>query len=199
MYIIKKTDAKITCINDKAWEMANVADINCKNWSQFPYAPKTTAKILYSDYGIHVQLESEEKPLLARRTEQNTFVCEDSCMEFFFRPNENDMRYINFEFNPFGTMYLAVRTTRFDPVYPTEDKSYFETKTYVDDKSWKLQFVVPFEFIDRIFGTHTKTMYGNLYKCGEQCEQEHYLSYYPLHPVEIDFQRSEYFGEFILE
>lgn len=198
MYTIKRIQNKIESINDKAWDLAEVAPINIRNWEQFEYIPNTFAKILYNDYGIYIQLSTDEKPLLARYTEQNAPVCKDSCMEFFIRPNENDKRYLNFEFNPFGTMYLAVRTSRQDKVYPTEDKTYFEVKSYVDSEKWVHQFVIPFEFIDRIYGGHTQKMYGNLYKCGEDTEREHYLSFYPLDPNRVDFHRPEYFGEFIL-
>ncbi len=191
MYTIKRTQS----IN---WEDAQVANISINNWKQFCYCPKTTGRLLYNDYGIYVRLETEEKPLLARKTEQNSPVCTDSCMEIFIRPNENDPRYMNFEFNPFGTMYLAVRTSRADPVYPAEDKNYFQVESRVDEKSWVLQFVIPFEFIHKIYGSHTNRMFANLYKCGEDTEKEHYLSYLPLHPEQVDFHRSEYFGEFIL-
>lgn len=199
MYIIKKTQNNITAINDEAWERANVAPITINNWKGYDYVPDTSAKFLYNSYGIYVQMTTNEKPLLARYTGQNDPVCKDSCMELFIRPHENDKRYLNFEFNPFGTMYLAVRTTRDDPEYPDEDKKYFEVKSYIDDGIWIHQFVIPFEFIDRIYGTHTKRMYGNLYKCGEDTPKEHYISYYPLGSNIEDFHRPDFFGEFVLE
>lgn len=151
MYIIKKTKNNIKCIYDTVWDSANVANINKINWIEYGCVPETSAKLLYNDYGIYVQLQTDEKPLLARYTDQNDEVCNDSCMEFFFRPNENDPRYFNFEFNPFGTMYFAVRTSRWDPMHPAKDKEYFNVKSYVDDKRWILQFCIPFEFIDEIF------------------------------------------------
>lgn len=199
MYIIKKIENNINCINDKAWDFANVANIDKINWKEFSRAPKTTAKLLYNEEGIYVQLETDEKPLLARYCNQNDDVYCDSCMEFFVRPNENDPRYLNFEFNPFGTMYLAVRTSLFDPVHPDKDKTYFNVKSYVDDKRWVLQFCVPFAFIDEIFDAHTRTMYGNLCKCGDETLQEHYATYYPITNEKPDYHRPEFFGVFILE
>jgi len=199
MYIIKKTENNINCINDKAWETANVANIDKINWQGFGCPPETTGKILYNDYGIYVRLETDENPLLARCRTQNGSVCKDSCMEFFFRPNENDPRYFNFEFNPFGTMYFAVRTSRNDAAYPEKDKKYFNVKSYVDDKKWVLMFCVPFELMDEITGSHTTKIYGNLYKCGDETENKHYATYYPIKTEEPDYHRPEYFGEFVLE
>ncbi|MBR4890623.1 MAG: carbohydrate-binding family 9-like protein [Clostridia bacterium] len=199
MYIIKKTENNISCINDKAWDLASVASLDKINWPEFPCSYKTTAKLLYNENGIYVRLETDEKPLLARFSNQNDTICCDSCMEFFVRPNENDPRYINFEFNPFGTMYMSVRTSRFDPVFPDKDKKYFNVKSYVDDKKWVLQFCIPFEFIDEIFGSHTKKIYGNLYKCGNETVKRHYATYYPIDTEQPDYHRPEFFGEFILD
>ncbi len=199
MYIIKKVSHNIVDINDAIWDKANVANININNWKQFEYVPGTFAKLLYNDEYLFVKLWTDEKPLLARHTEQNSRVCDDSCMEFFFCPNQNDKRYMNFEFNPFGTMYFAIRSNRHDATQPEKDRNFFNVQSVVTDKFWTLQFAIPFSYIDEVFSTHTKTMLGNLYKCGEHTEREHYLSFYPLHPVDIDFHRSEYFKEFVLE
>ncbi len=199
MYIIKKTEEEKPSMWDKEWEKANVANIALINWSEFDYAPNTTAKILYSDYGLYVQLMTDEKPLVAKRREQNSDVCEESCMEFFFRPNENDERYMNFEFNPFGTMYYGVRYDRYNFEKPEVDKKFFEVQSYVDEKIWIIQFTMPFAYIDKVLGGHTKNMYGNIYKCGSETEQEHYLTLYPINTEKPDFHRPEAFGLFVLE
>jgi len=199
MYVIKKADRKIECMNDPLWETANVANIACRNWREFEYMPHTTAKLLYSDYGIHVQMESEEYPILARYRHQNTSVCTDSCMEFFFSPKEDVNRYFNFEFNPFGTMCLGWCAGTHDVIKPEEDKKYFEVKTATAPRSWKLQFTIPFAFLDKYAGGHSKVMRGNFYKCGNDTERRHYLSFYPLHATTRDFHRPEYFGEIAFE
>lgn len=57
MYIIKKTDHKIQNIHDKAWEKAQVAEVMLDSWPDkkvSDYMPNTTARILYSDYGLHI-------------------------------------------------------------------------------------------------------------------------------------------------
>jgi len=199
MYIIKKSEKKIECFDDKEWEKAEIAEISTINWLEFSYKPYTYAKIMYSDYGIHVQMITDENPLLARETQQNSGVCKDSCMELFIRPNSGDDRYLNLEFNPFGTMYFGLRTSRFDGVHPEKSKEYFDVKTYVSDKEWKLQFTIPFELINETFGGYTKTMYGNMYKCSEDNVSPHFVTYYPVSVNEPDFHRPEYFGEFVLE
>ncbi len=199
MYTIKKTDHKILSMTDSAWEIAETASVNINNWKQFEYLPNTYAKVLYNEEALYVKMWTDETPLLARFTKQNERVCNDSCMEFFISPNMEDKRYMNFEFNPFGTMNLGFRTHRHDSVAPIEDKKFFEVQTLVEDGCWTIQFMIPFAYIDKMFGGHTKEMRGNFYKCGEETIREHYGSMYPMHPTEVDFQRSEFFGGFVLE
>lgn len=198
MYIVKKTEQPINCMDDKAWDKAEVAEVALINWEGVNQSnPKMTARILYSDFGLHVRLNTDDDPILATRRRQNEAVCEDTCMEFFFRPNMDIPNYFNFEFNALGTMYLSNRTSRYDPVYPKEDKNYFGVKSRVTADDWTLMFTVPFEFIDREMGGHTKRFAGNLYKCGGQAE--HYLTYYPIVSDQPDFHRPEHYGEFELE
>ncbi len=197
MYKIKKVDRKITDINDKLWETAEVAEVTYKNWGSYECEPYTTARVLYSDFGLHVKLATDEKKLFATHRVQNEEVCEDSCMEFFFRANENDLRYFNFEFNPFGTMYMSTRKSRSDFYFPEVDKHYFEVQSSVEPDVWSLIFTVPFEFIEKQVGGHTKKMFGNFYKCNES--NQHYFTYTPVATDHPDFHQPTLFGELELE
>lgn len=197
MYTIKKVNSPITDIEDPRWENANEAIIGYVNWKDYNYAPKTTAKILYSEFGLHIKFTTEEKPLVAKETKRNGNVYLDSCMEFFFRPNENHTHYFTFEFNPLGTMFMSFRTSRSDYMHPENEDSYFGIKSCTDEKQWSLTFTVPFEFIHKYFGEHTKRFYGNMQKCGGITP--HYLSLFPISTPAPDFHRPEFFGEFVLE
>ena len=199
MYTIKKAPYKITEISDKAWDIAEVAKIDTINWkNEFPWKPNTNAKLLYSEYGLHIQMQTDENPLVATYTKQNDAVCQDSCMECFIRPNANDERYMNFEFNAFGTMYYGLRYDRNNSTNPDVPKEFFDVKTYVEDGKWTLQWTIPFAYIEEIYGGHTDVMYGNMYKCGNPVHH-HYVSYYPIGTEKPDFHCPEYFGEFRLE
>lgn len=199
MYIVKKATHTILSPFDEAWEKADVAPIDKVNWEGFSAPHSACAKMLYSEYGIHVRMETDERPLKAVQTVQNSAVCEDSCMEFFFCGNENDKRYMNFEFNPFGTMYLNFRTGRNDGCPPTENADYFNVYSVITPKKWILFFTVPFEFLTKYYGGYSKTMYGNFYKCGNKENTEHYLSHCPIRSEKPDFHRPEFFGKIILD
>ncbi len=197
MYIVKKINLPLNDINSPIWEDANVVEINVANWDDFPCGPSTQARLLYSNEGLHIKLTTDEKPLLARCNNQNDMVCEDSCMEFFFRPNSADPHYINFEFNPFGTMYMSISLKRGESRFLCEDKAYFDVRSIITGGEWSVMFTVPFEFLDREFDGHTDEFYGNIYKCGGYTE--HYLSLYPIKSEIPDFHRPECFGKFVLK
>ena len=200
MYTVKRIsdDIKPT-VDSKVWETAEVAEVKTKNWDCFTYVPNTEARVLYNDSGLFVLMTTDETPLLARKTKQNSEVCTDSYMEFFFRPNKDNPKYVNFEFNPFGTMYCAVRTCRHDPVHPSEDKNFFSVQSRVDEDKWSLCFHVPFAFLDEKFGGHTKEMFGNFYKCSEENVEPHWLTYYPVATEKPDYHCPHLFGEIMLE
>ena len=199
MYIIKKTDKENLDIFDVEWETANVAQIDKINWKEYDYCPNTTAKMLYNEKGICVQMETDEEDIVARCRTQNGGVCQDSCMELFLRANENDERYINIEFNAFHTINLGFRYDRPRRVNPDVKNAYFNPQSYIDESKWILQYFIPFEFIDGLYGGHTKKMYGNIYKCGEDVARKHFVTYAPIDTPQPDFHRPEYFAEFELE
>ena len=199
MYIIKKAEHVINCMCDEAWKTANVAEINNFNWDKSMTTPVTTAKLLWSEEGIHVRMTTDEKPLLARVTEQNGDVYADSCMEFFIQPNINDERYLNFEFNAFGTNYLSIRRDRHTYEFCKYGKKDLNVKSKVNDGEWVLMFTVPFSMLNDIFGTYTDEMRGNLYKCCEDKAPAHWASYYPIDTPAPDFHCPKFFGGFKLE
>ena len=197
VYKVKKVDKKLTEINDNLWDIAEVAEVSLDNWGKNEYAPKMTARILYSDYGLHVKMTTDEDNLVARERKQNGDIYLDSCMEFFFSGNEESPYYFNFEFNPYGNIYISTRKSRLDFYFPEVDRFYFEVQSYVAPEEWTIMFTVPFDFIDKEHGAHTKRFKGNFYKCGGT--RQHYLTYYPVGTAEPDFHRPEYFGDFELE
>ena len=199
MYTIKKASKKIECSFDKEWEKAEIARVETENWEGWNKTHNVKASLLYSEYGIHVRMETDEKPLRITQTEKNSAVCEDSCMEFFFKGNKDDNRYMNFEFNAMGTMYLGFRTGRYDCEFPVENTDYFNVQSTITHDKWVLFFTVPFEFLKKYYGSYTKTMLGNFYKCGNLTQTQHYQTYFPVKTEKPDYHRPEYFGELVLE
>ena len=211
-YIIKKmTEDEIT--QGIVWENIEKADIACFPWDQNGYRPKTEARAAYTEKGFHVFLISYEQEIIATRENMNDMVCRDSCMEFFFNPDpEHDGRYMNFELNPLGTLYLGIGKDRYDGKKIMETSpELFQIRTSVSRESlksysgpfWSIQFFIPFDFIESRYGKldfkSGMKMTGNFYKCADDMAYPHYGCWNEVIYKEPDFHRSECFGSLILE
>ena len=93
-YFIKKTEITNVPINSAEWEKANIAEINVVS-PDSESAPNATGRLLYSEDGITVKLETDEKPLLGREKKRNGNIYLDSCLEFFIKPS-GEKKYLNF-------------------------------------------------------------------------------------------------------
>ena len=195
-YVIKKASADF-CEED--WKSANVADVNLNPWKEFTPEFKTTARILYNDQAVYVRMETDEQPVVAKCLDRNGPVCTDSCMEFFFCPNETDGRYFNFEFNALGTLCLSVGASRYDRTPVDDALSTFDIKPELFDGGWRISFKIPFEFIRKYVGEPTENMQGNFQKCGSETGHKHYGMWRAIEIEKPDFHRPEFFGNIKFE
>ena len=132
-------------------------------------------------------------------------VCEDSCMEFFFRPVAEDLRYFNLEINPNGQMYIG-----FGPNMPElvrlalqeEDQILQKQCNYTED-GWEVFYTFPVSVIRVFFpGYALKSgmkIYANSYKCGDECVIPHFISWNKVEVPEPSFHQPEHFGLMVLE
>ncbi len=185
------------------WEEIPTLQVDIHNWR-----PKVDiaaeAQICYDSMGLYLHMRSWEKNVRAEVTDPLGAVCDDSCMEFFFQPNEKDPRYFNFEMNPTGVSYVGLcydrdRSCRLAPDY-RED--IFQKKINRLPDGWEIFFTIPVSFI-RVFFPDFElkpglSLYGNCFKCGDLTEQVHYLSWSPCRYPEEDFHQTRNFGHMVL-
>lgn len=196
-YFIKKTEITNVPVNSSEWEKANIAEINVVS-PDSESAPNATGRLLYSQEGITVKLETDEKPLLGREERRNGDIYLDSCLEFFIKPSGEE-KYLNFEINPLGTLHLGFGEGRHGRTFPEIADEVFDIKCTFEDDKWQLKFYVPFSVFEELYGKHTDVFDGNLYNCGEETEKIHFLMWNKVESEKADFHRPEYFGRFILE
>lgn len=156
------------------------------------------AQLCYDDAALYVRMEAAETPVRATLTDPLSQVCNDSCLEFFFAPDIADARYINFEFNALGTMYLgfgAARPTRVRQIVKKPDELFAATP-FTTDKGWGICWKIPFSFIRLYFPAFAPAgdCAANFYKCGDETAQPHYLSWAPMSCEVPDFHRRQDFG-----
>lgn len=172
--------------------------IACVNWpNEFPEKPFVTFQMAHNGRELFIRFTVKENHSLARIQEDNGEVWTDSCVEFFIALD--DSGYYNFEFNCIGKALLGFRKERPHAIHATApimqsikrvsnlgDKP-FEEKSL--NEPWELIVAIPatalFKHqIDQWQGVKARV---NLYKCGDNLTQPHYLSWAPINTPNPNF------------
>jgi hypothetical protein len=196
------------------WAQSETISIGHFRPESSEHHPKTEAKILYDNTGIHLIFRVEDAYVRSVQTALNSPVCRDSCVEFFIQPRQ-DRGYLNFEINCGGTLLASyiedwTRTeTGFGKcsLLPKEDADtaaifHSMPKTVnpeiSDPTVWINQIFIPFDLLAQYVGElsplATATWRGNLYKCGDDTSHPHWAAWSPVR--DLNFHDPESFGTF---
>ena len=164
-----------------------------------------TAQICYDPENLYVHMRAVEPDIRAEYDAPLSMICEDSCMEFFFAPDPEDDRYLNFEINPNCRTFIGLGSCRADNVRlaPMNEEELFCKKASRTADGWEVSYRIPLSFLRALFPSYElvsgTVIRANCYKCGDLTPKPHYLSWNPVvHPTP-DFHRSCDFGIMILE
>lgn len=201
--------------NSPNWLSSDIAEIRYYHPRSTSHHPRTQIKLQYNDKGIYLLFRVHDQYVLSRHTEYNAKVNEDSCVEWFIRP-ESSEGYYNFEFNAGGTLHVnyiidPVRDERGDRkdvrAIPEDIASQIEIKSSLpgivepeirEKTIWLLAVHIPlgfFSLFTPIKKLRNSVWRGNLYKCGDKTSQPHWGSWAAI--GELNFHQPESFGEFI--
>lgn len=176
--IVRKTD----------WE--NVPELEI-NEMQVPFDAdiKAFAKICYDDENLYVRLRAHEADVRAVGTPDDPLgqPCEDSCLEFFFSPDNNSDLYFNIEYNPNCLRFLGLGREIYSLIrlHPLHDYLYdFEPQVDYLDDGWQITYHIPYKFI-RIYFPDFKPVSGgfiraNCFTTGDYCKVPHDLAWNPI-------------------
>lgn len=175
--------------------------INKPQWGYDGYKNEVFAQIAYDGEGFTVKFTIGEGNPRRTKTKHFEFVHLDSCVEFFanFDP-ENSDKYINFETNANGAMNVGFRSDRYNTVPLTEKEvESFCITLAIKENYWTVEYKIGFSFIKKYYPdfdiNSCKYIKGNLYKCGEETEINHFLAYFDVNCPTPDFHRPEFFGK----
>ncbi len=179
------------------WDAVSPVELHHTGWlAETPV--RAWARLCRDDRALWVRMEAEEAPVRATLREPLDQICNDSCLEFFLAPDPSDSRYLNFEFNPLGNLYLgfgSTRPTRVRQIVSSKDEL-FRPEPFVTEGGWGIVYCIPFDFIRNYFPDFQVggEMAGNFYKCGDLTPQPHYLSWQVMTTDTPDFHRRQDFG-----
>lgn len=179
------------------WESVPIVELQHTGW--LPPAPVSArAQACYNDETLFLRMEAAESPVRATLQDPLSQVCNDSCLEFFLAPDAGDERYLNFEFNPLGALYLgfgSTRPTRVRQIVKSPEELFCPEPFRTHD-GWGICWEIPFAFLRNYFPSFVPRgeVAGNFYKCGDETAQPHYLSWAPMRSETPDFHRRHDFG-----
>lgn len=194
-YIVKKADTP-------DWTKIEAAALAHQPWLE-PNDVQAYAQLCHDGEKLYVRMTAKERNIRATLTDPLSMVCNDSCLEFFFAPDAADSRYLNFEWNPLGTLYLGfggARETRVRQIV-TDADALFAPKSFRMDGGWGIEFEISAEFVRRYFPAFLMSgeAAGNFYKCGDETETVHYLAWSDLTSDTPDYHRRGDFGRLVFE
>lgn len=182
-------------------ESAEALAVECVNWPAYPYAPKVECRVAYAADSLVVMFDVEESHIRALSLENNGPVWEDSCVEFFVA-NPCGEGYFNFEINCVGTLLAAYRRSRTDADMFGEEKlskvrhfgslPHEKIDSTGESQRWWMVEIIPFELLG--LEDVPEELKVNFYKCGDGCQQMHFLSWSPIGLPEPNFHCPEFFG-----
>lgn len=179
--------------------------IDCVNWSEYPYAPKATFRVAHSDDAVAVMFEVEESHVRAVALDDNGPVWEDSCVEFFVAAPDGE-GYFNFEVNCIATALAARRVSRAEADHFDAERMarirrfgslpHAAVDSRGEGQRWWMVEVIPFALLG--CDKAPERLRANFYKCGDKCDEPHFLSWSPIDLPAPNFHCPEFFGEVVL-
>ena len=173
-----------------------------KLWGTDAYEHEVYAQLTYDEEGFIVKFTVAESDPLRDKKQHLTDICLDSCVEFFvnFTP-EKSAKYMNLEVNAGGFMDAAFRSDRYETEPLTlEEIASFNITPEIYEDHWAVSYKIGFDVIKKYYPEFDidtcEYVTGNLYKCGDLTEMEHYVTYFKVDTPEPDYHRPEYFGRF---
>lgn len=182
--------------------------INTVNWDDYPYMPIVVVDIARTNHYLYLHYFVKGYSLKASYSEDGSPVHKDSCVEFFVKTPDSPHNYTNFEFNCIGTCDAAYRESRTEKKgftaeeyatikrYSTVGGRSFDEKTGI--YAWELTVSIPFTLLGLNPKKLPKTIRANFYKCADETQYPHFLSWAPIPVAAPDFHRPEFFEELYL-
>jgi hypothetical protein len=179
--------------------------IDVLNWEEaFPCKPVAVFDIARGATELYIHYFVRGLSLRATSGRDGQYVHPDSCVEFFMR-KDGEMNYINFEFNCIGTCCAARHRTRTDstPLTAGEFRSIrrhtsLPRETFAEKKglhAWDLTVAIPFRLMGLDPALLPEKIFGNFYKCADETENPHYVTWNPVLRPQPDYHCPEFFGE----
>jgi len=194
----------------KQWENIGAVDITNYMGTVPEFHPEVKAKMMYDDKNLYVIFQVHDRYVRCITNNFNGPVWEDSCVEFFFSPDNNlPERYFNLEINCGGTplMHYNIIPGKDVTMITLEDIKMIEIAhslpMLVDPEisepvTWTIEYRIPLILLEKYSKvTHPKSgiaWRANFYKIAENCSNPHYITWSVVENLKPNFHKPQFFG-----
>ena len=183
---------------------ATSIQVGCCNWpNEYPYVPRISVDMWHNGDSLFMEFKVAERYTLANVATNNGESWTDSCVEFFIAPDDSGY-YYNFEFTCIGKLLLAHRPGRegaelapLSVVDGVMSEASLGNVPFglIENSEWSLKVAIP---ISTLFKHNFKSWSQvkarcNIYKCGNNLPERHFVSCAPIDTPKPDFHRPEFF------
>ncbi len=198
-----------------AWVGAHVGTVEHYHPEGSDHRPLTEFKLMYGDDGLHGIFRVHDRYVRCLRTEYQSAVCRDACVEIFVQPKP-DRGYVQLEMNCATAMLLGYRHVQ-DGVVVDKERSpeslgkrvgcVCSIGRIVDPEiaeplTWTLQYYLPFSVIETYCGPLNESSgnqwRGNFFKCSEDNSKPHWGAWASIGEVRESHQPDK-FGVLVFE
>lgn len=171
-----------------------------------PYRPDTYFKMGVVGESLVASLKCYEENPRAVFENRDDPIYRDSCLEFFVAPFEDKEEYINIEMNSKGAFLCEFGKGKYDRVFL---KSFTDAAPVVEafngedinGSFWGVKATLTKDFLSDVYKIEKEnidftTVKANFYKCGDDCEVQHYLAFSPVTTLPPGFHNPECFATF---
>ena len=192
------------------WEKVPAMEISKYMGNKPSFLPSTFVKLLYDDEHIYGIFLVKDKFVHCLIQETNGHVSGDSCVEFFFSPDEaKPLLYFNLEINCGGVPLMQyVTVPRKEYVFLDEEQiNKVEiahslprkvSTEIMDDTTWTIEFKLPLNVLKH-YAPISHPQKGvkwkaNFYKTASTTSNPHYLTWSFVDNPKPDFHLPQFFG-----
>jgi len=214
-YVVQKVVGPIEIDADwdkPIWQGIEPLTIDLYMGDKPDHLPKTQAKLAWDDDYIYVIFRVEDRYVRAVATEYFGNVCQDSCVEFFFTPQEDVAEgYFNLETNCIGTILMfhlqAIDKGRRYLNTQDLDKIRLATSFHkgkvidpeiTEPMFWTLEYALPWRMLENyapvIPPAPGVKRRANFYKCADKTSHPHWLTWSKIPLDRPNFHQPQYFG-----
>lgn len=170
-----------------------------------PYRPDCFCKIGVVDNGIVAFLKCYESAPRAIYEKRDDPMYLDSCLELFVSCVEGRKEYVNVECNSNGAFLSEFGDGKYNRILVASVTSISpEVRSFkgCDDNGafWGVRITLSQDFICDLYklenGFEISDIRANFYKCGDDCEIQHYVAFSPVTTLPPGFHNPDCFADF---